>query len=248
MESGGFGLKRHLYLVPQYMHYQEYHEFTLKAKEARERIESTLFFAAIIIVLCISKSADYWALINSESIDVYSNTFVWIYTAAVCTPVLAYLLWLKRPLSEFGVTLHNWKQAVTESVSISLIILLLGLFALILIGKSEGKSLADFIRTDWLRIGAVAYIPHSIIQEFVFRGILLTTLIHLFRWHSLWLPLLISNLLYSFMHIHLGINAVALTLLFGYLLSWLYLRHKNIVGVSLAHMLLGSPAFLLGVL
>ena len=218
------------------------------AKEAREQIESTVFFATIIIVLLISKSADSLALNNPTSMDVYSNTFVWIYTVAVCLPVLAYLLWLKRPLSELGLTLHNWKQAVIEALSISLILLLLGAFALIFIGKTEGKSLTDFIRLDWLKIETLAYIPHSIIQEFVFRGVLLTTLVHVFRWHSLWVPLLINNLLYSFMHLHLGFNAVALTFVFGYLLSWMYLRHKNIVGISLAHMLLGSPAFLMGML
>lgn len=207
-----------------------------------------MFFVAIIIVLLISKSVDNWALIHAASIDVHSNTFVWIYTAAVCTPVLAYLLWSKKPLSVYGVTLHGWKRAVIESVSVSLIILLLGTFALVMIGKSEGKSLIDFVRLDWLKIETLSYIPHSIIQEFVFRGIVLTTLVQIFRGHSLWLPLLISNLLFSFMHMHLGLNAVVLTFLFGYLLCWLYLRHNTIVGISLAHILLGSPAFLLGML
>ena len=231
-------------LVPHYTHHEEPNEFTLKARERREQIDSAMFFAAIIVVLLISKSADNWALSHPDSVDVYSNTFVWIYTAAVSMPMLAYLLWVRRPLSEFGVTCHNWKQAVTEGALISLTLLLLGMFALTMIAKSEGKTLADFIRLDWLNIGTVAYIPHSIIQEFVFRGILLTTLIHIFRWHSLWLPLLISNLLFSFMHMHLGTSAVALTFAFGYLLSWMFLRHQNIAGISLAHMLLGSPAFL----
>ena len=220
----------------------------MKAKEARERIESAMFFTATIIVLLISKSADNLALNNPASIDVYSNTFVWSYTAATCAPVLAYLLWLKQPLSEFGVTLNNWKQAVIESVSISLILLILGILALLLIGKSQGKSPADFIRLDWLKIGTLAYIPHSIIQEFVFRGIVLSTMVRIYRAHSLWMPLLLSNLVFSFMHMHLGLHAVVLTFMFGYLLSWMYLRHKTIVGISLAHLLLGSPAFLVGVL
>lgn len=221
---------------------------TLNVKSAREHSESAIFFAAIVVALLISKSADNWVLTNATSIDIHSNTFVWIYTAAVCTPMLAYLLWIKRPVSEFGVTLKNWKQSLIEGITITGLLLLLGALGLILLGIKEGKDLTDYINADWLKVETLAYIPHSIIQEFIFRGVVLTTLLHMFRASSLWQPLLLSNLLFSFLHLHLGVAAVFITFMIGLLFSWMYLRHKNILGISLAHIVLGSSAFLFSVL
>ncbi|WP_158278814.1 CPBP family intramembrane glutamic endopeptidase [Leucothrix arctica] len=214
----------------------------------KQRSEAAMFLAAIITVLLISKSIDSWLLSNIGSVDIYSNTFVWLYTAAVCAPMAAYLWWLKKPLSVFGVTLKNWRQSLEEGVVISGILLILGTFVLTVISKLEGGSLADSINWDWLKPETLAYIPHSIIQEFIFRGVVLATLLHLFRAHSLWLPLLLSNLLFSFMHMHLGIAAMAMTFLMGYLFSWMYLRHNSILGISIMHMILGSAAFTFGVL
>lgn len=218
-------------------------DITEKVKAARARSELTLFLATIIMVLLISKSIDNWVLINASSVDMYSNSFVWAYTAAVCAPMVAYLWWLKKPLSEFGVTLKNWKQSLLESGVVTGVLLFFGALALFGFSMKEGVSLTSYINSDWLKLETLLYIPHSIIQEFIFRGVVLTILLHIFRDHSVWLPLLISSLLFSFMHIHLGVVAILLTLLMGYLFSWMYLRHKNILGISLAHIILGSAGF-----
>ena len=223
-------------------------DITSKVKSAREYSESAMFFAAIFVVLLISKSADNWVLASASSIDIHSNTFVWLYTAAVSTPMFAYLWWIKKPLSEFGVTLKNWKQSLIEGITISVALLLVGALALMLLGVQQGNSLTDYVNTDWLKFETLAYIPHSIIQEFVFRGVVLTTLLQLFRDCSLWQPLLLSNLLFAFMHLHLGVGATVMTFIIGYLFSWMYLRHKNILGISIAHILLGSSAFIFSVL
>jgi PAS domain S-box-containing protein len=218
-------------------------DITEKVKAARERSESTMFLAAIITVLLISKSIDNWVLINAGTLDIYSNTFVWAYTVAVCAPMVAYLWWLNKPLSEFGVTLKNWKQSLVESGMVTGVLLFFGALALFGFSMKEGVSLVSYINSDWLKLETLAYIPHSIIQEFIFRGVVLTIFLQLFRDHSVWLPLLISNLLFSFMHMHLGVAAMVLTLLMGYLFSWMYLRHKSILGISVAHIILGSSAF-----
>jgi hypothetical protein len=103
-------------------------------KKTREQhSEAAMFLAAIITVLLISKSIDSWLLINPSAVDIYSNTFVWLYTAAVCIPMIAYLWWLKKPLGVFGVTYNNWRQSLEESVVITGILLTLGAFVLTVI-------------------------------------------------------------------------------------------------------------------
>lgn len=220
----------------------------LQVKPNREFHESALFLASIIIALLISVSIDIGLMISDHSVDLYSNTFVWSYTAVVCGPMLAYLWWLKKPLSEFGVTLLNWKQSLKEGILVTGILLALGVLAISVSSVKEGESLISHINWEWLKPETLLYIPHSIIQEFIFRGVVLTTLLKLLRNHSLWLPLLLSNLIFAFMHMHLGIAAVTMTFLVGYLFSWMYLRHNNILGISITHIILGSAAFTFGIL
>lgn len=223
-------------------------DITESVKIVRKRSESAMFLAAIITVLLISKSVDSWVLINASTVDMYSNTFVWAYTLAVCAPMVVYLWWLKKPLSEFGVTLKNWKQSLVESGIVTGVLMFFGALALFGFSMKEGVSLTSYINSGWLKMEALAYIPHSIIQEFIFRGVVLTIFLKIFRDHSVWLPLLISSLLFSFMHMHLGVVAMLLTLLMGYLFSWMYLRHNSILGISIAHIILGSAAFVFSIL
>ena len=116
------------------------------------------------------------------------------------------------------------------------------------IGASEGKTLTDFINAQWLQFETLSYIPHSILQEFVFRGIVLTALVRMFRDNPKWHALILSSLLFGFMHIQFGVGAIFVTFLVGMAFGLMYLRHNNIVGVSLAHIVLGSSAFLFGIL
>lgn len=215
----------------------------------RERAESGMFMFTIISALLVAMTVNGLLLKAYPSLDIYSKTFGWIYTAIICAPVFAYMLWMKKPLSQYGWTLYNWRQSLKESILISASLFFTGLFVLMILAANDNKTVADFINFDWLDLSQfTSYSVHSILQELVFRGIVLGALVHMFRDYPQWLALLISSLLFGFMHMHFGLTPVVLTFIIGFLFGWLYLRHKTIIGVSVVHIVLGYSAFFFGLI
>lgn len=223
---------------------------TERIEATRERAESGMFLFMIILSLLTAISVNGLVLKANPTIDVYSNSFAWIYMVVILLPVLGYILWMKKPLSTFGVTLNNWRQALKESLIISTIFFTIGLIILLIIANNNGKTLGDFIKSDMLEqpLTLGSYAIHSFIQEFIARGIILGALLSMFRDYPKWLALLISALLFGFLHTHLGISAIIMTFFIGLFFSWMYLRHQNLIGVTVAHIILGWSAFLFGIL
>ena len=80
----------------------------------------------------------------------------------------------------------------------------------------------------------------SPLQEFLVRGILQGTLEEfLIGKYRVLLAILISNLIFSFIHLPLSMFMVALTFFAGLFWGWLYSRQKSILGVSISHFILG---------
>jgi CRP-like cAMP-binding protein len=62
------------------------------------------------------------------------------------------------------------------------------------------------------------------------------------------LAILISNLIASAAHVHLGMAMALVTFVPGLFWGWLFMRHRSIVGVSISHALIGGYAiFALGI-
>lgn len=223
-------------------------DITQRIQATRERAESGMFLFTIVMSLLIAMGVNGVLLKMFPSIDIYSLVFGWSYTIVMGLPILAYMLWMKKPLHQFGWNLHNWRQSTFEGLAISAVFFVSGLTVLMILGASEGKTLVDFINFGWIDLSTMGYTPHSILQELVFRGIILGALVHMFRDYPKWLPLLIGSLLFGFIHTHLGLAAIGMTFAIGFLFGWLYLRHGNIIGVSIVHIILGYSAFIFGLL
>ncbi len=148
---------------------------------------------------------------------------------------------LQQPIQFYGVTLNNWKQSLFEGILIcSGLIILYNIFF-----PEE-----NFISTQWSYIlygGGTLYIIVAFLQEFVFRGILQSVLQKFYEDEKGYFSVLVSSLVFSIIHVNYGYLLTILSFLMGLFLGMIYLRHKNLLGVSLIHLCLGcmytSPIF-----
>ncbi len=82
-----------------------------------------------------------------------------------------------------------------------------------------------------------AFVP---VQEYIARGILLGALLHYIdgRWRVI-LSILVSSVVYSGLHLYLGLHVSLLVLIPGLCWSWMYYRSTSILLASLSHICCG---------
>jgi membrane protease YdiL (CAAX protease family) len=88
------------------------------------------------------------------------------------------------------------------------------------------------------------------IQELVVRGALQSTMQEVLvgRYNTFW-AIILSNLLFSDVHTYISIGFGLLVFLPGLFWGWLYSRHRNLIGVSVSHIIVGAWAiFVVGLL
>ena len=90
------------------------------------------------------------------------------------------------------------------------------------------------------------FIPLSVIQEIVFRGILMKMLRHVFS--SPVFVIILNAGVFAFMHvIYLNSTFVLpMTFIAGIGFAWMYYKYKNLVLISISHTILNFVAMILG--
>lgn len=148
----------------------------------------------------------------------------------------------------FGVTSKNWKKSIAESIVFLLPVL--GVVVLIkwMYIRTTGVSIALFepgtarFSPQLLTLLVVGYALLAPLQEFIARGVLqslLARLLPITHKRRIWTSILVSNLLFASLHTYLGLGLACAAFLPGLFFGWLYARQKTLIGVSIAHALLG---------
>ncbi len=90
------------------------------------------------------------------------------------------------------------------------------------------------------------FIPISILQEVIFRGVLLKMLLDASR--NIMLVVFINAILFALMHmIYLNhVFILPLTFIGGIAFAWMYIKYKNLILISLSHTVLNFTAMILG--
>lgn len=211
--------------------------------------QKNLFGSTFIIISLIMSMSSLVSYYIKESPDflTHSLPFVWGYLLCVATPSFLYYAYKKIPLSAMGLNRNNLKMTIRDTIVIGLL-----LSATIL-------TLPWLCQRLNLNIGLTSFSParifimcsyffHSIIQEILARGILLQSLMNFFGEKKKWIALVIASFFFSIIHLYLGIIAVITTFIAGLIFGAIYIRHRNIYGVSILHAILGSLAFGVGLL
>jgi membrane protease YdiL (CAAX protease family) len=165
--------------------------------------------------------------------------------------IITCVVFIKRsgmPLRDFGLTFKNTSRSLKESLIatvISISGILLVKYLLICFGVIQPQKIIDFSSLNYFFI---IYLGVAILQEFISRGVILSTIYSVTSSKNpkFW-AIIISSILFGTSHLHISVGFALASIIGGLLWGYLYLRTNNLVGVSLSHFLIGSTCGLLGI-
>ena len=220
----------------------------LELQNSIEKSNANLFFSYVICLLCVYNVT--LRLTATYATDVNGSSLVSALIVIVFSGVL-YLMTRKSrlPLRKYGLTMRNWRPAVKESLAWSAIVIV-GLIAakwtlIHTVERYKDLTLFDFdLGRRYIVFNFLLYGLHCPIQEFVARGVLQSSLSRFFTSGNTTLrAILVSNALFSAVHIHVMSGLLAIVVFVpGLLWGWLYSRHPTLIGVSISHLLIGWTA------
>jgi hypothetical protein len=166
-----------------------------------------------------------------------------------------YFLFLMKisnfPLSTFGITLKNWKRAVFEGVVFTIpfaaVILAVKWFLISFVPHYIGRPLIEGLASmntnpkAWWTLLVIYILLIAPIQEFLCRGGLQGPLEEFISSkYKILLAILVSNLIFSTFHLFMSLEIGMLVFVPGIYFGWLYSRTHNLLGVWIAHAIVGT--------
>ena len=203
------------------------------------------FFLYILGIYAIGTLANYLLNTYLKSINVYGEVFTWVYLFILLVPSLVAIRVMKIPLASLGVTLNNWKKSLGEGLVYSAGLLVVG-FGLVWVLRHF--SVVPFKQTPFVWAGVLPYYFHSFLQELLARGVLQSSFERFFDDKKGIKAVLLTSIFGGMLHLHFGLLAVTITCVASLFFGAFYLRHHNLIGVTILHGTLGIFAFGSGLL
>lgn len=174
------------------------------------------------------------------NIDVFTPTFAWVYLLIIMVPTSVVIRRMKIPLSDLGVTTVGMKRSLIEGAVLSALTMAVAFaaaWALRVSGIHAGTPVPAELGPT------TGYLFHSVLQELVARGLLQSSFQRFLDDKRGIQSVVLASTLFGVFHIHFGVMAVVITVLSGLLFGAVYLRHRNLAGVTLLHFFAGGAAF-----
>jgi CRP-like cAMP-binding protein len=155
------------------------------------------------------------------------------------------------PLKTFGLTLENWRRAIFEGIVFTIpfaaVILAVKWLLVNYVPHYMGRPLIEGLAKmsadpkTWWTFLFIYILIVAPLQEFLSRGGLQGPLEEfLSSKYKIPLAILVSNLLFSTMHLFMSLEIGLLVFVPGVYFGWLYSRTHNLLGVWIAHALVGT--------
>lgn len=144
---------------------------------------------------------------------------------------------------EMGVRHDNIRRALPLYLGFT-ILAIIALY--ILDEKVDPVNFSDKVSQAYLFRTLILFLPISFFQEFAFRSFLIQRFKLIFN-HNFTI-ILVNTLLFTMIHVIYPSLIIGLPLAFvgGIFFTWLYLKHPNLLLISLAHAVTNVVAVLLG--
>lgn len=208
-----------------------------------------IFLALVFYIFSLSIAMKYGSVLASTTLVTVPFLIIFLLLS------IYFLKVSQMPMSFFGLTMKNWRYAVFDSLRFTipaLLVLLLFKWVLIeYVPRYSGEALfnpfgalnpqARQTATVWtLVFFASVYSLFSIGQEFLSRGLFQGAMIYFLPdRYKKWGSILLANVAFSAMHMHISMAMAIVVFVPGLLWGWLYSRSQSLVGVSLSHILIG---------
>ncbi len=201
--------------------------------------EASFTFVSLVLSLCL-----YTFLLASLKLtDDKSYTIV---TLLICLYFIAVSTLLirrsKLPISKFGLSFINLKQSLLESLAVSGVILMgITLFKGWAVQNwpvFTGYPIVDWSLIDW---SFYAYLLIAPFQEFIARGVIQGSVERIMpgKYNFVW-AIVVASMLFSVSHIFYSVELAIITMVSGFLWGYMYTKHRNIIGISISHFLIGN--------
>jgi membrane protease YdiL (CAAX protease family) len=199
---------------------------------------------------------------NYLDVNFVLSPFIILFFALIFVPVI-----LKSgfPPAFFGITFSHWQRALLFSVTASLAFVAAGAltkWTLIFLSPSaSGMPLVSFadvhigpehaMISSWYWVAVCLYLVLTPVQEFVARCGIQAPLYAFLRGSEARrraLSILVSNLVFSAAHAHIGLAFALAAFLPGLFWGWIFARTNSLLAASASHFLIGGAGiFLFGI-
>lgn len=223
-----------------------------KVEEYKTRNQMGSWLILVVSGLCVIAFAIpgiKWMISLTPHRSIFVIPFITILGIAVylCNRVM------KIPYRVFGLVLDRWKQSVFEGIVFSIPVLVFITFvkwlAIQFVPSFYNESLfnpyshfnnpATHTLSDWLVMQGL-YVLFVPIQEIMARGFLQSLLERfLLLKHKNLLAIIVSNLIFSELHLFLPVHFAIMVFISGLYFGWLYLRTHNLISPMIAHAIVG---------
>jgi len=219
-------------------------------------------YVLLLISFYMLALSGFVSLVNNPYTNLFGSTSVIFIFSAVLIVMMKHN---QYSLHDCGVTLIGWQKSIAESVgytSIFLAIITLLKWSLI----HSNSRFSHFSMFDMQAIvpfekigspkfaiiyaGAViVYALFSILQEFISRGILQSSLMgFLHGKYKNTLSIIVTSGVFSAMHVHISAVLALVVFIPSVFWGWLYARQKTLLGPIISHIMVGWWAiFILGI-
>lgn len=238
-------------------------------KNELENLKAQAAMSHLIINILVLLSS---YIILLETIASYKAEFV--STTFISIPLLIFLtvpllIMMKKsgyPFSVYGLTLTNWRKSIFESAVVTVFMMMcIIIYKWIMIHTDPSFSSRHLIEPSfslmpdiknkhvsfWYGAFLISlYMLFVPVQELITRGAIQSSfqILLIGRYKILW-AIILSNLLFSVLHLHVSLGFGMVVLIPGLLWGWLYSRHGTLIGVTLSHLIVGAWAiFIVGVI
>jgi membrane protease YdiL (CAAX protease family) len=155
-------------------------------------------------------------------------------------------------MEAFGLTTKNFRPAIKQALAwtaVFVVVLFLLKWLMITFWPDRfGDHVIDFYlieESGWLYTSLIifVYALHAILQEFIARSCIQGGLMQFIvgRW-SEWKSIIIATLMFGSFHIMLNLKYGLLTLIPGLLWGYLFYKERNLLAVSISHVIIGIVA------
>lgn len=203
------------------------------------------FFVYVLGVMAIGTLVNNILAKGELDVNVYTQQFAWQYLLVLIIPSALVMLRMKIPLRQMGITTEGLKKSLIEGAVASVILIALAFGAAQILAAF---NLVPGKPQPFDPAGALAYFFHSFLQELVARGFMQSSFQRFLNDKTGWRSVFLTGTLFGLFHLHFGFPAVAVTIFSSFIFGALYLRHRNLAGVTLLHFMSGVAAFNSGLL
>ena len=203
------------------------------------------FFLFIISLFSIGMVVNTVISTRLLDVDIRTQQFALQYLLVLLVPSVIVMWVMKIAPSQIGLTTKGMRKSLTEGLAVSAGVL--ALTGAIVAGSRLTDLVPDLsFSPNWSE--TPSYALHSFLQELVARGFMQTSVLRFLNDRRGVRTVILTSTMFGVFHIHFGLAAFAVTIISCIIFGLFYLRHENIVGVTLLHFFLGVGAFSIGLL